>query len=151
MVSREQVKILAGAGVAGAVLLTWALAFRTGWASNDWNDEWQNPSDLRGKTVYIGNKEVETTEERDKRLKKLKLLNGELGEMKKSVLGDRRSIRGNDIVPEAPDLPEGFDYNPREACLQMKLEYPERYGKLDCMSERYDTPEPWWKVGIFGQ
>jgi hypothetical protein len=75
----------------------------------------------------------------------------EVGNMKKSILGDRRRTRGDDIIPEAPPVPEGFEFNPREACLQMKLEYPERFGKVDCMSERYDNLDPWWKVGVHGQ
>ena len=129
----------------------WVLAFRTGWDSPEWNEEWHNPSDVRGKTVYIGNKDVETVAEREKRLAKVKIVNGEVGALKKTVLGDNRKTRGNDIVPETPPLPEGFDFNPREACLQMKLEFPERYGKVDCMSDRYDSPEPWWKVGVHGE
>lgn len=136
--------VVAGAG------LTWALAFSTAWSSSEWNEEWHGPSELRGKGVYIANREVETTEEREKRLKKIKIVNGEVGELKKTVLGDQRAIRGNDILPDTPDRPEGFDFNPREACLQMKMEFPERYGNVDCMSDRYDSRLPWWKVGIHG-
>ena len=33
----------------------------------------------------------------------------------------------------------------------MKMEFPERYGSVDCMSDRYDNPDPWWKVGRDGQ
>lgn len=151
MLPWERLKPLIGVAVAGVAALTWVLVFRTGWSSsNDWNQEWNNPTDTRGKSVYIANREVETTAEREKRLTKLKLLNGEIGAAKKSVLGDRRTIRGNDIIPEQAPVPEGFEYNPREACLQMKMEYPERYGKVDCMSDRYDSGGNWWEVGRHG-
>jgi hypothetical protein len=149
----ERVKPLVGVGVLVAAALTWVFAFRTGWASGDWSDnEWKLPSDTRGKTVYIGNKDVETTLEKEKRKAiKNKDLREEVGNMKKSLLGDHRKTRGDDIVPESPPVPEGFEYNPREACLQMKMEFPERYGGVDCMSDRYDNPDPWWKVGRDGQ
>lgn len=147
----ERLKPVAVVGAVVAAGLTWALAFNNGWSSSDWNQEWHNPSDVRGKSVYIGNKEVETTDEREKRLAKSKLLREEAGTVKKSILGDRRRTRGDDIIPENPPLPEGFDYNPREACQQMKMEFPERYGNVDCMSDRFDNPDPWYHGRVRGQ
>jgi hypothetical protein len=146
------VKPLAAVGVVVAAAATWVLVFRSGWSSTDWDNEWNVPSATRGKTVYIGSKDVETTADREKRLAiKAKELREDVGSVKKSILGDRRQIRGDDIIPETPDLPEGFDFNPREACLQMKMQFPDRYEKVDCMSDRYDSSDPWWKLGVHGQ
>jgi hypothetical protein len=143
MPSWERLKPVAVAGVVVATVLTWVFAFRTGSASSaEWNQEWNGG----GKGVYIGNKEVETPVEREKRLAKDRILNGELGAMKKSVLGDKDKVRGNDIIPERPPPPPGFNFNPREACLQMKMEYPERYGNVDCMSDDYNGVDPWWET-----
>ena len=145
---------MVGVGVVVAAALTWFFAFRTGWASSDeWNQEWNNPSDTRGKGVYIGNKIVETPVEREERLAKERSLRSELGAVKRSVIGDskQKTIRGNDIVPERPPPPPGFDFNPRDACIQMKMEYPERYGKVDCMSDKYDSVDNWWEVGPHGR
>jgi hypothetical protein len=142
----KRVKPLVGAGVVVAAALTWVLAFRTGWADSDWKDEWQTPSEIRGKSVVIGNRNVETVIEKEKRLAKDRTLQQGAGALKRSFLGDQRKTRGDDIVPEGPELPEGFDYNSREACQQMKLEFPERYGQVDCMSDAYNSSEPWWKA-----
>jgi hypothetical protein len=151
MPSWDRLKPVAGVGVVIAAALTWVFAFRTGvTSSNDWNQEWNIPSDTRGKGVYIGNREVETPIEREKRLAKMRLLNGELGAMKKNVLGDKDKVRGNEIVPERPPPPPGFNFNPREACIQMKMEYPERYGNVDCMSDQYDGVDPWWETSRSG-
>jgi len=151
MASSNRVKPLVAAAVVVATGLTWVFAFRTGWASSeDWNDEWNNPSATRGKGVYIGDKLVETPVEREQRLAKERALRGELGAVKRSVLGESKKTRGWDIVPESPPPPPGFDFNARDACLQMKMEYPERYGNVDCMSDRYDTLDPWWQSGRGG-
>jgi len=147
MPSWERLKPVAGVGVVVAAALTWVLAFRTGSASSDeWNQEWNLSAETRGKGVYLGNKEVETPVEREKRLAKARILNGELGAMKKTVLGDKEKVRGNDIVPARPPPPPGYNFNPREACIQMKMEYPDRYQKVDCMSEEYDGVDPWWET-----
>jgi hypothetical protein len=144
-------KPLIGAGVAAAAALTWVFAFRTGWSSSeDWNEEWNNPADTRGKGVYIANKAVETAVEKEQRLAKERALRGELGAVKRSIIGDSKKTRGSDIIPETPPPPPGFDFNARDACLQMKMEYPERYGSVDCMSDRYDTLDPWWETGRAG-
>jgi hypothetical protein len=153
MLSWERVKPLAVVGMVASAGLVWVLAFRFGWANGDWSSGWgEGPPETRGKTVYIGSKDVETNAEKEKRLEtSTKGVREQVGNMKKSILGDRRKTRGEDIVPEVPPVPAGFEYNPREACLQMQMEYPERYGKVDCMSDRYDNPDPWWKVGRQGQ
>jgi hypothetical protein len=145
MLPWKRAKPLIGVGVVVAAALTWVLAFRTGWADGDWNQEWHAPSDTRGKSVYIGNKDVETAIEKEKRLAKDKTIRQEAGSMKRSLLGDRRKLLGEDIVPETPDLPEGFEFNPREACMQMKMEFPERYGKVDCSNDKFNGDDPWWK------
>jgi len=148
----KYLKPLAVLSLGGAAALAWVLAFRSGWANGEWSSGGEGLSETRGKTVYIGNKDVETNDEKEKRLdSKTKGVREEVGNVKKSLLGDRRRTLGEDIVPEVPPVPEGFEFNPREACLQMKMEYPERFGKVDCMSDRYDNPDPWWKVGPRGQ
>lgn len=152
MLPWDRLKPLAGAGIVGAAALTWVLVFQTGWSNSDWNSEWSPPTALRGKTVVIHNKKVETTAEREKRLEvKYKEVHEGISKVKKDLLGDARKTRGNDIQPEAPELPPGFDYSPRESCLQLKMEYPERFGDADCMADKYNNPDPWWQVGIDGQ
>jgi len=152
MLSPERLKPLAALGLLGAAALTWVFAFRSGWSNADWNQQWSAPAETRGRTIYIGSKDVETTLEKEKRLAvQAKDLREQVREMRKSVLGDRRKTRGDDVRGEGPEVPEGFDYNPRDACLQMQLEYPERFGKVDCMSDRYDSPDPWWKASPMGQ
>jgi hypothetical protein len=147
MVSWQRVKPLAALGALGAAGLFWVLAFQSGWASGEWSTGFGDV-DTRGKTIHIGSKDVETREERDKRLEtviKTKGLRDEVSDVKKSILGDRHRTLGDDIHAEHGPRPEGFEYNPREACLQMKMEYPERFGKVDCMSDRYDSKDPWWE------
>jgi hypothetical protein len=146
------VKPLAAIAVLVGAAGMWVFVFRSDWSNADWDNASNAPTAVRGKTVYIGNKEVETATEKEKRLAtQNKALREEVGTMKKSILGDHKKTRGEDIIPENAPLPEGFDFNPREACLQMKMEFPERYGNVDCMSDRYDNPDPWWKVGVHGQ
>jgi hypothetical protein len=136
-------------GVVGAAALTWVVAFETGSVNGDWNAEWSSPSETRGNTVYIGNGHVETTEEREKRLapaaKDLRDLKDDLGTMKRSVLGDGHKTRGDDVRGEHIAPPPGYDFNPREACQHMQMTYPERYKNVDCMSDKYNSSEPWWQ------
>lgn len=146
----ERVKPLAALGMVGAAALVWAFAFRSGWAGGDGVSGWgEGPAETRGKAVVIGNTDVETTDEREKRLdsSKSKSVRDQVGNVKNSLLGDHRKTRGEDIIPETAGPPEDFEYSPREACMQMKLQYPERFGKVDCMSDRYETSDPWWKGG----
>ncbi len=146
------VKPLAAIGFLAVGAATWVLVFRSGWSNADWENDWSVPGATRGKSINIAGREIETPVEREKRLAlQAKGLRDDVGTVKKSFLGDRHHTRGDDIVPETPPLPEGFDFNPREACLQMKVEFPERYGNVDCMSDRYDNTDPWWKVGVHGQ
>jgi hypothetical protein len=148
----ERLKPFVVLGATGVGALVWVLAFETSSNSSDWGSEWSPQGDLRGKSVAIKVRDVETTAEREKRQAlKNRELRDDIGSVKKSLLGDKHHTRGDDIQPENPELPPGFEYNPRDACLQMKLEYPERYGEVDCMSDKYDSPEVWWKVGPHGQ
>lgn len=147
MLSWERVKPLAVLGIVGAAVLCWVLAFQSGWASGEWSTGVADV-DGRGKTVHIGSRDVETTEEKEKRLQELiktKGLRDDVNSVKKSLLGDGHRTRGDDIVPERPPLPEGYRFNAREACLQMKMEYPDRFENVDCMSDRYDGADPWWE------
>ena len=145
----QRYKSLAVLGVVGAAALTWVLAFETGSASGDWNAEWAgSPTETRGKSVYIGSKIVETNQERDQRLAPAnKDLRDDLGTMKKEVLGDSHKTRGEDVRGEHRAPPPGYDYTAREACLQMKMQFPERYRDVDCMADKYDGVDPWWQVG----
>jgi hypothetical protein len=149
----ERKKSLLVVGAAAAAIAAWALAFQTGAESPEWNAEWRLPSASRGKTISINSRDVETDAERAKRLAPIgdKEVREDLGAVKRSILGDKRPMRGNDIEPEEQELTPDVEYNPREACLQMKLEYPERYGNVDCMSDKYNSNEVWWKVGPHGE
>ena len=141
-----------GAIAVAAAVGLWGVALRAGWANDAWTADWSPAAETRGKPVYLQSKLVETAQEKEKRLAEQRLgLREEAGKLKRSLLGDRRRMLGEDIVPEAPPLPAGFEYSPREACLQVKLEYPERFGKVDCMSDQFNNPDPWWTVGAMGQ
>ncbi len=148
----ERLKPFVVVGAVGAVVAGWMLVFETGTEDAEWSAEWKPPDTLRGKAVAIKTRDVETTAEREKRLAtKHKELRDEVGNVKKSILGDRKVTRGDDVLPDAPELGADVEYSPREACMQMKLEYPERYGDVDCMSDKYDSSEVWWKLGPHGE
>ncbi len=96
--------------------------------------------------MHIDDRHVETTEEREKRLAPAaKDLRDDLGTVKRDVLGNGHKTRGNEVRGERRAPPPGYDYNPREACLQMKMTFPERYQKVDCMDRKYDSTDPWWQ------
>ncbi len=134
----EHNRLLFVAGAAGAAMVAWALAFRTGAESPEWNDEWTPSAALHG-TIAIQSHRVETAAEREERLaSETKEIHEDLGEVKRAILGDKRPMLGNAIGPVGPEIAPDFEFSPREACLQMKLAYPERYGDVDCMSSQYD-------------
>jgi hypothetical protein len=132
----------------GAAVIAWAVALHQAFAASEWTGFWSAPP-TRGNTVAIQNKTVETEAERKKRLgHRNEELRDALSDLRKGVLGNRRSTRGDD--PEAwdrrPSVPgDVADYTQRDACLQMKLEYPDRFKDVDCMSEDYDDSDPWFQ------
>ena len=139
---------LALLGAVGAAGFTWADTLKGSWASNEWTGLWSSAPELRGTTVKIAVQEIETTAEREKREAQLKTgLVDDLHQMKRDVLGDNRKLRGSAISPGPRVLPPGFaDFTQRDACFQQKLEYPERFKDADCMSDRYDSTEPWFQA-----
>jgi hypothetical protein len=137
--------VLGGVVVVG---LIWVVAFKASSTNTAWDSEWSAPSDTRGKSVGVWNRDVETQAERDKRLatsREAADLKDDLRDVKKSLLGNASKTRGNAVTMEKPELPRDLEFNAREACMQMKLEFPERYANVDCMSERYDSADPWWE------
>jgi len=144
----QRYKSVAVLGVVGAAALTWALAFAMGWGDSDWNTEWSSPTETRGKSVHIGSRPVETNQEKEQRLAPAnKDLRDDLGNLKKEVLGDGHKTRGDEVIGQRRPPPSGFDYNPREACMQMQMQFPERYRNVNCMDDKYDSPDPWWQSG----
>jgi hypothetical protein len=148
--SFERVKPLLVPGGAALVALIWAIAFATGSTNSAWDSEWSAPAAMRGKNVVVWDRNVEgiveSQAEREKRLRNNTAeVKEHIGDMKKKLLGDRTKMRGDAIKPEKEALPSELEFNPREACIQMKLQFPERYTDMDCMSERYDSTDPWWE------
>ncbi|MFT3772071.1 MAG: hypothetical protein QM820_42235 [Minicystis sp.] len=130
------------------VVLAWAVAFRSGFGSSEWSGAWWvSPQQTRGSTVVIKEKAVETTAERRKRLDKQKSeLKEALQGLKTDVLGDSRPTRG-DTPRERQAIPRDVaGYTQRDACLQMKLEYPDKFGDVDCMSDEFDDIDPWFRA-----
>lgn len=137
----------------GAAVLAWAMTFKFGFASSEWTGFWSSSAPLRGSTIPIREREVMSEAERRKRMAKPNsALKDEIdsakADMKKDLLGDRSTTRGFD--PERrgrPSVPSDVrSYTQRDACFQMKLEHPERYGDVDCMSSAYDDVDPWWQA-----
>jgi hypothetical protein len=133
-----------------AAAIAWAVALHQGFASSEWTGFWSSGSATRGNTVAIGNKRVETEAERKKRLgRQSNELKAALSDVRKGVLGNHQKTRGDD--PEAwdrrPEVPSDVSqYTQRDACLQMKLEFPDRFGDVDCMSDDYDDTDPWFRA-----
>lgn len=146
----ERLRPYAGAIAVAAAIATWALVFREGASDKQWNDNEVLGSSIqtRGKEVALRNSEVETTAEREKRLtKRFKSLRDMKNDLKKEVMGEGKATRGDRVMEDPGEaIPDHFKVPPREACLQLKLEYPDRFGKLDCMAEKYDSPDPWWNT-----
>lgn len=139
--SFERVKPLLLPIAAGVGALIWVVAFVTGSRNSAW-DDWSPPSTMRGKNVSVWDRSVETEAEHDKRVSaKMKSLGlrDEAETIKREILGDKSKLRGDAIRPRDDDSSRDDDkFNPREACIQMKLQFPERYKDVDCMAERYD-------------
>jgi hypothetical protein len=60
------------------------------------------------------------------------------------VLGKNTQVRGDKVVGnvvKAQD--ESFNYSPREVCVKMKLDFPDKYQNLDCSKPEYDSPHDW--------
>ena len=95
------VKPLAAIGVLGAAAGLWVLVFRSDWSNAEWDNASNASTAVRGKTVYIGNKEVETATEKEKRLAiQNKALREEVGTMVPGSIDDPDV--GESQVPEDP-------------------------------------------------
>jgi hypothetical protein len=139
----------------GVVVLAWAVAFRWGFAGSDWEGAWWGSAPTtRGDAVVIKEKEVLTEAERQGRLAKQKK---ELGDTfreikdvarsgKKQLVGDRRQTRGDDLRKEEELDPETATWTQREMCQNMKVQFPDRFRDVDCMSNEYDDTMPWYQV-----
>jgi hypothetical protein len=139
-------------GVLTLLALAWGLAIRVALSSGDGGSWSRAPAETEGRSVNTAGRVVETPAERERRLASSPSpIREELGKARRSLLGDRRRTRGDEIRPPAPLVPRGFDYSVREACERLKLEEPDRFDDVDCMSERYDDPDPWWTVGPQGR
>ena len=146
----ERLRKYQGHAFAGAAVLAWAVAFKWGWGSSEWSGLWASAAPTRGNTVSIHERKVESAEERKKRLMKQNdELKATLSDLKKDVLGDRRATRGDDPFERdlRPVIPgDVAHYTQRDACFQMKLEFPDRFGDVDCMSSEYDDSDPWFRA-----
>ena len=129
-----------------ALLITagaWILVFQAGWQTGDWAGFWFSPSEVRGNYVDIHDKKVETPVEREKRLGlDGNHVNETLYQAKKKLLGERARTLGNDVSPGRGSVPQMYRATEREACMEMKLEYPDRYANVDCTSPDV-SDNPW--------
>ncbi|APR77849.1 Hypothetical protein A7982_03196 [Minicystis rosea] len=129
------------------VVLAWGIAFRSCFIQG-WSNMFGSAAPpTRGNAVAIKDKDVETTAEQQKRLEKHKSeIRETLSGLKTDLLGDTRKTRG-DTPRESKTIPRDVArYTQRDACFQMKLEYPDRFGDVDCMEGDYDDTEPWFKA-----
>jgi hypothetical protein len=130
-------KIATGTFV-GVTVAAWAFAFAFGFAPSEWVGFSASPSITRGKDIKGPRKPMEqqTSE-----------IQGALADLKKDMLGRDEKTRGFDPKGPRAYIPrEMRRYTQRDACMQMKLEYPDRFGDVDCMSEKFDDIDPWWQA-----
>lgn len=150
----RKLALLGAMGVAG---WTWVDTLKWSWASKEWTGLWSSAPELRGTTVKIAERDIEmvrnieTPEERERREKReMQLTTGlvdELRGVKRDVVGDKHKLRGKDVTAPEQLLPPGYeDFTQRDVCMQQKLEFPERFKDIDCMSDRYDNEEPWFRA-----
>lgn len=132
--------------VLGAII-AWAVAFESGWARSESTGFWARRTELRGDAVAIRGEQIETAAQRERRLaRQTSELEDELSDLRKDYLGGGKRTEGVD--PRfRPSIPRDVArYTQRDACIQMKMEFPERFGDVDCFSDRYDDAEPWFRV-----
>jgi hypothetical protein len=131
----------------GTAVLAWAVAFKWGFASSEWAGFGWSTIETRGGDIAIKEKAVESAAERAKRLAKQDTeLKDALRDLKREYLGDSRKTRGNDLKERAVIPSDVAHWTQRDACFQMKLEYPEKFGDVDCMSPQYDDTDPWFRA-----
>jgi hypothetical protein len=122
----------------GVTAAAWGFAFVRGFAPSEWVGFSASPSITRGKDVKGAKKRAEeqTSE-----------IQGALSDLKKEMLGRDEKTRGYDVKGPRAYIPrEMRRYTQRDACMQMKMEYPDRFGDVDCMSEKFDDIDPWWQA-----
>jgi hypothetical protein len=149
-VELSALKPLAGIGAVGAMILAWFFAFDSGMANDEWAGHDFKLNQTRGRQVGALARKVETTAEKEARLKPLienTGVNAGITDFKKKVLGNDDRTRGNDVRNDHGELPpELGDYTPRDVCQEMRLEFPDRFGTLDCSAERFDNGDNWLKA-----
>jgi hypothetical protein len=117
----------------GVVASGWVAAFSSGFRASDW------PSVLPGGSHDTDGRVVETpVESEERQAPKAREIVEHVRSVRRSVLGDGARTRGDDVRRRRQALPPGHDVTPREACLEMRLAYPEQFGSVDCSSSRYD-------------
>jgi hypothetical protein len=139
----DRLKLLAGGVVVIGTASAWLLVFQSGWRGGDWTGFWSDSEQTRGDAVSIAGRRVETPVEREKRLGITgDHVNDTIYEAKKEVLGDRSRTQGDEVRRERGRIPEMYRYTEREACMEMKMEFPDRYKDVDCMSADM-SDDPW--------
>lgn len=145
---RKRIRPIVGVVSIVAVAVAWYFAFYWGAAQ-----EWPTAMDTgdvtpsRGTRLGIWEKKVETPVERDQRINGRRTgLNAELRTLKEKTFGVGKT-KGNDVFGTHGPLPdELLNYTPREACEQMRLQYPDKFKDVDCASHKFDANEPWSQV-----
>lgn len=129
-----------------AAILAWVVVFDLGWASSEGSGFWPSRTATRGDVVNR-EKRIETAAERERRLARQTSEIGEkIADLRNDYLGDGRKTQGDDpkVKPRIPR--DVARYTERDACLQMKLEHPDRFGDVDCFSGKFDDTDPWFQA-----
>lgn len=140
---RTQLRRFGTCALGAAAVLAWAIALRPGWSSPEWTGFWSSAAPTRGKAIES---EAERKQRSTRQNSELKAT---LSDLRKDLLGDHRRTRGDDPSARARRAVVPRDvarYTQRDACFQMKLEYPDRFGDVNCMSEDYDDTDPWFRA-----
>jgi hypothetical protein len=67
-----------------------------------------------------------------------------LRDLKSSVVGNDAKTRGDTVHdPQIRPPKSAYDYTPREVCMKMKVNEPEKYKDVDCGSDKFASPEGW--------
>jgi hypothetical protein len=122
----------------GVTVAAWGIAFSSAFAPSEWVGFSASPSRTRGKDVSGAKKPIEQQNSE---------IDGALEGLKKDMLGRDGKTRGFDPKGPRANIPrEMRRYTQRDACMQMKLEYPDRFGDVDCMADKFDDIDPWWQA-----
>lgn len=71
-----------------------------------------------------------------------KEVNRKLEELRASVLGKDDETRGKKVAPAKIPPKRILEFTPREVCIKMKIDFPDKYKEVDCASDKFSPPPP---------